>query len=270
MSPLLETTFSYVYLFFLGASLGSFYKTLLERILYFFYSQHRKHFSKKERYYRLFFQPSFCYHCHQRIKRIYLLPVIGYWLSRGRCSHCKTPISKSYLVWEWGGGFLLMFFYKFFGVASFLLLFLVFQFLVIAQIDYQKFLIDFENLIILWVLSIVYLFLFDAWDSWEFWRFLFLKILLFVGTFLILFLITRGKKLGFGDVLLMIPISMIFDISEIIVIMFGASFLSILFILFYKKNQRSFAPLGSFLGYVSVMMLILKPLISFEELLAQI
>ncbi|EJK0802338.1 prepilin peptidase [Salmonella enterica] len=48
--------------------------------------------------------PSQCNYCGKRIKFLYLLPVIVFFLTKGRCSHCHRPIPRRYPVLELAGG----------------------------------------------------------------------------------------------------------------------------------------------------------------------
>jgi len=48
--------------------------------------------------------PSRCDHCHTRIKWFYLIPVFGYFFSRGRCRCCGNKIPVIYPLVEFIGG----------------------------------------------------------------------------------------------------------------------------------------------------------------------
>lgn len=43
---------------------------------------------------------SFCPHCKQSIENKYNIPIIGFLLSKGKCSHCQKPISYTYPLIE--------------------------------------------------------------------------------------------------------------------------------------------------------------------------
>lgn len=252
----------YFYLFFLGASIGSFYKTLLDRIFYFFYSKERKKFTLKEKYIKLFFQPSFCHHCKNKIPFKNLIPIFGYFLTKRRCSYCKVKLGFEFLYWELFGGFLIVFFYYFYNWIGFLYGILTFHFLITALIDSKKFFIDYENVFFLYFFGIILVILLNK-DL----KSIFLSFLFFISLFIGLYYLSKKKGLGFGDVILIGAISILFSVWEIIFILSFSAFGSILYILLYKKNKKSPAPLGAFLSLFSILFLIIQP---FEYFLIQL
>ncbi len=259
MQILLDLSFiilKYIYLFFLGASLGSFYKTIYDRILYFFYSNIRKQFTLKQKYYHLFFQSSFCYNCKKPIKKLYLIPIIGFFLTKGKCNNCQIPLSKEFLFWEIAGGTLLCYFYYFLDILSFIIIIILFHFYISALIDFKKFFLDYENMIFLYIFGLIYNILqYDVSNL----NFIFLRMMILILFFFILYILGRGKQLGFGDLILVGAIGLIFDILEIIIIINLGAIGSILYIILYKKNKKAYAPLGFFLSMVSIIVLIFKP-----------
>ena len=77
--------FSYLIVIILGLYLGSFLTAISLRL-----ASEQKLFSKH----------SFCDSCHARIKFTNLIPVVGYLLTKGKCSNCKSEISVKYTIWE--------------------------------------------------------------------------------------------------------------------------------------------------------------------------
>ena len=75
----------YIYLFFLGLILGSFYNVVGLRI------------PKGQSIVK---PPSHCPTCNERLRFIDLIPVLSYGLFRGRCRHCKARISPIYPIFE--------------------------------------------------------------------------------------------------------------------------------------------------------------------------
>ncbi|GIX41965.1 MAG: hypothetical protein KatS3mg129_1698 [Leptospiraceae bacterium] len=250
----------YFYLFFIGASLGSFYKTLYDRILYFFYSPARKQYSLKEKYKKLFLKPSFCYNCNNKIPYKYLIPVFGFFITGRKCYHCQFPLSLHYFLWEISGGLLLCYFYYFYDIFGFLYVLIIFHFLISGLIDFKKFFLDYENIIFIYIWG----FLINHINSYNNLYDLLLKTGLFIFIFLLLFIIGKGKKFGFGDIILIGAISITFNIPEILIIINIGALGSIFYIFFYKKNRNAYAPLGFFLSLASIVILVLKPLDIFE------
>lgn len=71
--------------FVLGAAVGSFINVCVRRLPY-----------EKS----LFWPSSRCGHCYQPIRWFHNLPLVSYWLLRGRCSVCGTPFSVLYFLVE--------------------------------------------------------------------------------------------------------------------------------------------------------------------------
>jgi len=85
----------YVFGFLFGASWGSFLYTFIIRYTNGMYAKNALH--------ALTF-PSHCPHCKAMIKPVYLIPIIGYLLTKGRCSGCGKPISFLYPIAEIASG----------------------------------------------------------------------------------------------------------------------------------------------------------------------
>lgn len=81
----------YIFIFFTGSVFGSFFYTLSARYI---------DGSFKKSVLKALFSSSRCPACGQRINTIYLIPVIGFFLTRGVCSKCGVKISKEYLFAE--------------------------------------------------------------------------------------------------------------------------------------------------------------------------
>ena len=249
--------FKYIYLFFLGSSLGSFYKTIYDRILYFFYSPIRKELSTKQKYYNLFFTPSFCYNCKTKISYLYLIPIFGFFFTKKRCKHCGTTLSMDFLLWELFGGIILCYLFYFDGLLAFLYVLIIFHFMIAGLIDLKKYFLDYENILFLYIFGLILFFI--EWDLNYIYYFL-LKFFIFLFIFLFLYFLGKGKKFGFGDIILIGAISIIFEITEILIIINLGAIGSIIYILLYKKNSRSYAPLGFFLSFASIIIIIFRPI----------
>lgn len=75
-----------LYLFILGATLGSFYNVVGLRL------PKGQSFVKSER--------SACPHCDHTLQWYELIPLFSYLIQRGKCRSCKTPISIQYFLIE--------------------------------------------------------------------------------------------------------------------------------------------------------------------------
>lgn len=110
-------------LFFMGACIASFINVLVYRIpLQLNYVKGR----------------SFCPKCHHQLTCIDMIPIVGWFLLRGRCRYCHCRISIRYVVIEFIGGVFILFCYDCFGFHLMFVMFLYFMFLLaISIIDYQ-------------------------------------------------------------------------------------------------------------------------------------
>jgi leader peptidase (prepilin peptidase)/N-methyltransferase len=77
---------------------------------------------------------SACPQCRQPIKPYDNIPVLSWFVLRGRCRHCGTPISPRYLVVELLTGVLFLGCYSQFGLDWLTLKYCVFSFLIVALI----------------------------------------------------------------------------------------------------------------------------------------
>ncbi len=84
---LIVTLFAFIF----GASWGSFLYTFIIRYMSGMYGNNAFH---------ALTYPSHCPHCKEKIQPVYLIPVLGYLLSKGKCSACGHPISFLYPVSE--------------------------------------------------------------------------------------------------------------------------------------------------------------------------
>ncbi len=248
----------FIYIFFLSSAIASFFKTLMDRIELFFYSPLRKQYSGKEKYENLFLKPSYCYNCNHPIKSLYLIPIVGYILLRGKCKHCKSKIPASLFLWELTGGLTGIYFFYFYSLTGLLYLIISMILIIISKIDFKYFMIDYEILVFL-SFSGFLVFYTEERDYIN----LLIRISFFQAVFWTIFLYGKGKKLGMGDIFLIGSISIFFTFMEILIIMLMGSLLSIVYILFLRKKSNSYAPLGSFLSLSSVLLLFFRHLYIF-------
>ncbi|MFD2328291.1 prepilin peptidase [Cohnella sp. GCM10020058] len=94
------TILLYIYLFALGAVLGSFYNVVALRV------------PAGE---SIVSPPSRCPRCGTRLTGRDLIPIASWLLSRGRCRHCKAPVSPLYPLGEAATGLLFVWVYASFG-----------------------------------------------------------------------------------------------------------------------------------------------------------
>lgn len=220
---------SAIILFLFGLSFGSFGNVILSRL-----PKHESLFGR-----------SHCPHCKTTLKATQIIPVISYFILRGKCKQCNKPISIVYPIVELLGGILFVaslsiqphtFFVAFlFGLCFWLLL-------LIAIIDSRTQLIADALSIPLLVLAIIISVITGRFELLGFG-----VGMSFVG---LQWLVSGGKWVGSGDVILMAAISLLLPGWQHVVLclflayMLGASVAMPLLITGKKKRQDhlAFAP----------------------------
>ncbi|MBN2039560.1 MAG: prepilin peptidase [Spirochaetes bacterium] len=82
---------SYIAIFIIGSLFGSFFYTLAVRFI--------NGSVERNAFYALF-SVSRCPHCNERINPLFLIPLLGYLLTKGKCRKCGSNISWEYPAFE--------------------------------------------------------------------------------------------------------------------------------------------------------------------------
>jgi len=227
-------------LFFLilGAVVGSFLGVIAYRV------------PKKE---SIVFPASHCPHCRHKLLWYDLIPIVSYLSLLGKCRYCRKPISFVTLAVEIWTSLLFALIYIFFpGVHLIQLIYYLAIgsiFTVIFFTDYMYGIIPFQISIIGFFITFFYL-LFSYSPSVVIVH-LFSAIGAFLS-FLFLFLITRGKGMGFGDVILVALMGILLGFPDIIFALYiafltGAIMSGFLILIGRKKLKNDSIPFGPFL-----------------------
>lgn len=200
----------------------------------------------------IFYGRSKCEKCHKQIAGFDLIPVVSYLLLVGRCRHCHAKIPARVLFVEIFSGllFVSVFYLLFTNWVTYALLCLIILVLVaLAVIDIDHGIIFDPLLITLGLLSIFYILVTNPSS------FLFhvLSGLIAFIFFLVIFLVTRGRGIGFGDVKFAFFIGFLLTFSQLVIAFYGAfltgAVISIILIIVGKKKIRgSTVPFGPFLS----------------------
>ncbi|MCW7464104.1 prepilin peptidase [Leptospira levettii] len=139
---------TYTILFLFGGALASFYATLADRILYYCYEKGRKEFKGLNRWRVIFTKPSHCPECKTPITKLYLVPILGWFLTKGKCTHCHTKVPKLYPLSEFLFGIIAVVVYSISSslLGTICLLFLFGHLLISMMTDAKKLSLDYENL----------------------------------------------------------------------------------------------------------------------------
>jgi len=204
---------------------------------------------------------SFCPHCKRTLSWKDLFPVFSYLFLLGKCRYCKKNISWQYPLVEIATGIIFLLIYnlkfeilnqfeilKYSNILNLLFLFYIAGVLIaIFVYDLKHYLIP--DKILFPAIAIAFIFrLLENFSSVP--NFL-LAVAIASGFFLAIFLVSKGKWMGFGDVKLAILLGLILGSPSILVGLFLAFFfgaiIGIILMLFNKKGLKSEIPFGPFL-----------------------
>lgn len=251
-------------IFVFGIAIGSFLAVILDR-----YNTGLPFFGGR----------SFCFSCNTQLRGVDLFPIFSFIYLGGFCRYCKSRIPVQTLVVEVLMGFLSVLAFVesdmlthigVFEVIGFVTLLLVFAvILLITMYDFKHFIIPDSFLLALGIFSILYHVgltfgqggtLYDVYTG--------ISLHLVAGMvlalpFLLIFLLSKGLWIGFGDVKYILVIGLLLGfntgLSAVVLSFWVGAFISVLLILFqrlkiklpYTRNNltiKSEIPFGPFLS----------------------
>lgn len=215
-----------------------------------------------------------CEDCKKKIHWFDNIPVLSFLILEGKCRNCKASISLTHPVvelltgtlfvwWYWTGTFFFKLSQEPFQLIQPLFWLIIgVLFLVIVITDILYFLIPDRAVLALLGSTIFYriaLLVTGIMQPTDFWWSL-VGVVIAVAFFAGLWLITKGKGMGFGDVKLMAPIALLVGWPQVIVTIF-LSFLigacvGVGLILVGKKKFGQHIPFGPFIILATVITLI--------------
>ncbi len=231
----------YVLIFIFGTIIGSFLNVLIIRV------------NTGE---SLFWPGSRCLSCSKKLKWPELIPVVSFFIQKGRCRHCKSKISWQYPVVEALTGVVFtLVAYKFFNLQfSIYSLFVTGYWLLIFSLLIAISAYDIRHQIIpdLFVYLFIILSLFNFFGIWNAER-IFTGLGMF-AFFALLWLVSKGRWMGFGDAKLALGAGWLLGFENGILATFssfwlGAAF-AVFLLLFRGKDftLKSRIPFGPFLS----------------------
>ena len=250
----------YLFVFLLGLCIGSFLNCVIYRL--------EQSKTLKGR--------SFCPCCKHKLSWKDLFPFFSFIFLGGKCRYCHKKISIQYPVLELATGalFLIIFNLKFgisnqFEIVKFLNLILWFYIVsvlvVVFVYDLKHYLIPDAVLLPAITITGVYRFVenlaISRWDLAENFKLgvfnpaaisnYLLAIIIAAGFFLIIWFVSGGKWMGFGDVELAVLMGIILGLPAVLVALFLAFFsgaiIGVILMVFGTKNMKSQIPFGPFL-----------------------
>ena len=142
--------------------------------------------------------PSHCGNCNNRLRPLDLIPILSWFALKGKCRHCGSKISYRYPFVELLTGGLFLFTYSTVGMNQKLVVYLVLGSMLIINtfIDIDHFILS--NKIQLF--GVVVFVLLNAFLPFISWGDSFLGAFVGAVPLFTLFLLTRGRGMGLGDV----------------------------------------------------------------------
>ncbi len=143
---------------------------------------------------------SHCMNCSHKLKPYELIPVFSFLFQRGRCRYCHTKLSCQYPIVEAGNGmlYIIIFIVNGFTLSSVLYCCMTSAMLVLSVIDYRTMEIPFGINLVIFAMGVVLTIIDNEFYISHLIGFFSVSLFL-----LCCFLVTRGKGIGLGDVILM-------------------------------------------------------------------
>ncbi|MEK7127582.1 MAG: prepilin peptidase [Patescibacteria group bacterium] len=221
-----------LFLFILGLCIGSFLNVLIWRL-------------NDEKAPKFWQGRSICPKCKHSLAWKDNIPLLSFILLNGRCRYCHKKISLQYPLVE-----LLTAVVTVLLATNFISLLTAYCFIVIFFSDWIYGLIPDEATLILLIVGI-----FLNWNNW-------LIGLLALLVLLSVFLVTRGRGIGFGDVKLIFPLGLLLGWPKILVMFYAASIMgggyALFLLVLHRKKFGDTIALGPFLIIGTVAALCIK------------
>ncbi len=226
----------YLIIFFiLGAFLGGFYSTLGKRLA-------------EEKYH---FFPYHCDYCYHRLSFLESIPIVSYFLLKGRCLKCHRKIDTMEIMMEFFTGILFsVSFYSFHFSYQLLIALGIVSLLIIVTVSDLNYMIIPDEVLIFFVLYFILIQFLGAGIFSAFQHILY-GIFLFLLMYFIMFVSEKAfqkESLGGGDVKMMFLFGLVLDpLLGTVAIFLGSIFaLPMSLFLLYKNNEKAI-PFGPFL-----------------------
>ncbi len=232
--------FSYLVIFFFGLIVGSFLNSIIYRL------------STGESF---LFKRSFCPHCKHQLSWQDLIPLLSFFVLKGKCRYCKKPISWQYPLVELATGILFILILNFSTRPGGVILFVVSCFLIIIFVyDLKHYIIPDKIIYPAIMVSGIWYFVsgifLNLYTKYEILNTIY-SAFGAVAFFLAIVLISRGKWMGVGDIKLAFLMGLILGFPNILAALFLAfligAIIGVGLIAAQKKTFKSEVPFGPFL-----------------------
>ncbi len=253
---------SIFFIFFIGLFFGSFLNVLIDRL-----PRNEKITGR-----------SYCENCKKTLTWKDLIPVISFVYLRGKCRYCKKTLSYQYPLLEILTGALFVFTFNFalngsvlnfnhsflniviteyFIFSLFCYLFIISSFIVIFFADLKYGIIPDKVLVPAILVTFIYLLIAPSLSQTSYSGLMHPIIINFLSAlgafifFLAIFILTRGRGMGFGDVKLVFFLGLVLGFPgtplALYIAFLTGGLVGIILILWKKKSLKLAVPFGPFL-----------------------
>jgi leader peptidase (prepilin peptidase)/N-methyltransferase len=192
---------------------------------------------------------SHCPQCGAILKWYDLIPILSFFIQRGRCRYCKGKISLQYPLVELATGllFLAVFYSRSSILGQLFYFYIISSLIVIFVYDLKHYIIP--DMVVYPAIGLALLYSFsNLWPA-----------ILASAFFLLLFLATKGKGMGLGDVKLAFLMGLVLGWPNILLALFLSfllgSIIGLSLIFLGKKGLKSEIPFGPFLTASTILAL---------------
>ncbi len=209
------------------------------------------------------FPSSYCPHCKISINWIYNIPVISYFVLKGRSNCCAEKISIRYPIVELISSMLWVWSYFYLNGIANQIFFLIIAscLLTILFTDFNHFFIPVELNIIIFISSLFNLLINDSSKIQDHFFSMFLLSFYFLVLMLLSSYLLKKDTMGYGDIILIAVTTFWVGLIDGLLIIFFASFFSIihwLILRFTKNNKNIILPFGSTISLAAILIFIIK------------
>ncbi len=207
------------------------------------------------------FGRSECRKCLVRLKWYDLFPIFSFLLLKGKCRYCGQKISFLYLIIELATLFSFVPYCWLNGpcldVESFYWLGIIFIFLILSFFDYLYYILPDRIIGIGFLVALMY----KLASSGEFFEEI-LTGLALASFFCIIFIVSRGKWMGFGDVKLAGFMGFVLGfplaVWSVLIATWAGALWGMGLLITKKANLKTPLPFGTFMGAAAILLIILK------------
>lgn len=230
----------YLLIFLIGLSVGSFFNVVIFR-----FNTERSVAKGRSK----------CPNCHSTIRWLDLMPIFSYIILRGRCRKCNVKISPLYPVVELTTAsalFLFFFNTSLISYSTVINAFIILLLVLIIFIDICYLIIPDKILVLLAVTAVGLKLLADNTDFYH----LLISAFGLTSFFAILYIVSRGRWIGLGDIKLIFIIGFLFGYPmgylALVTAVWLAAIFSIALLLANKASAKTEIPFGSFLSIATI------------------